>query len=254
MTPLRCILVALALSSLAPAQSSFEVISIKRHDLQNQAYMHPTCENKRFRATAEVIPELLMWAYDLRLDQYFALESVIPSWARTTAYDIEAVAKDPMTPSQCRQFARQMLVDRFDLKFHWKILKNAPRYELTVSPKGHKLIPVTPADTGCGVHISTDGREVPCNRYQWPLAIKRAMTMTELAKQLSIHTHDRPIQDLTGLTGEYKLTLSFTTRTDNLDYPPLERALQDQLGLILRPTKGDVDLLVIDRIDQPSAN
>lgn len=239
---------------MALAQSSFEVVSVKRHDPKKLAFIQPACENKRFRVSGLAIPSLFMWAYDLRFDQYLAVESSVPSWARGAMFDIDAIANGQMTPSQCRKFVQQIFVDRFHMKSHWKIVKNSPRYELTVSPKGHKMRPVTPADTGCGVHITSDWGERPCDRYQWPLALKRAISMPDLAKVLSLYTSDRPVTDLTGLTGEYKLNLRFTKQTDNLDSPPLERALLDQLGLVMRLSKGDIELLIIDRLDEPTAN
>lgn len=242
------------LISTALAQSSFEVVSVKPHDPRNQTYVFPTCETTRFRAIGVPILQLLTWAYELRIDQSFALEPSLPSWARFAPYDVEAKAKGPMTTAQCRSYVKQVFVERFNIRLHWKTVKDSPRYELRVLTKGHKLKPVTSTDIGCGVHISQNGQERPCDRYQWPLGTKRAITMPELAKVLSIFTGDRPVMDLTGLEGEYKLTLSFTTRPDNFDYPPLERALQDQLGLVMRLSKGDVDLLVVDRLDKPSAN
>ncbi len=36
--------------------------------------------------------------------------------------------------------------------------------------------------------------------------------------------------------------------------PPLPKALQEQLGLKLEPTKGPVDILIIDHIEEPTPN
>lgn len=255
----RVICVLPALSSIAPlivsAQSSFEVVSVKPHDPKNQHYSYPTCENKRFRSIGGPMMSVLEWAYGLGSAQDIALEPSLPPWARYDPFDIEAIASEPMTASRCRQFVQQVLISRFNMKSHWKTVRDAPRYELALGPKGHKLKPVSPTDSGCGVHMTTDVGEVPCNRFQWPLAIKRAMTMGELARALSTFTRDRPIVDMTGLKGEYKVTLSFSfMRTDHPDLLPLDQALPAQLGLLLRSGKGDIELLIVDRIDKPSAN
>jgi uncharacterized protein (TIGR03435 family) len=244
-----------ALSSIALAQPSFEAASVKRHDPKDQTgFIPPTCENNRFKFRAMPIMQVLAWAYDVRTDQYLALDASLPSWARLEAYDIEAVSNKQMTTSQCRQAVQALLVDRFRMKSHWKVITNSPGYELRVAPKGHNLKPVSPTDTGCGVHISWEGQERPCDRYQMPFAPKRGMTMTELAKVLSIYTRQYPVRDLTGLGGEYKIGLSFTTQSANLQYPLLEQALQDQLGLAMRLAKFDLDVLIVDSIDRPTDN
>ena len=80
------------------------------------------------------------------------------------------------------------------------------------------------------------------------------MSMTDLARILSRYTRQYPVRDLTGLNDEYKINLSFTTRPDSLQYPTLEGALQGQLGLVLRLTKGDADVLIVDSIERPTAN
>ena len=188
------------------------------------------------------------------MDQFYALEASLPPWARTEGYDVDAVANSQMTASQCKKAVQGLFLDRFKMKSHWKTVADSPSYELRVAAKGHKLKPVSPTDTGCGVHISWQGQERPCDRYQWPFAPKRGISMTEFARVISIYTSHSPVRDLTGLSGEYKIDLSFTTRSDNLQYPLLEQAVQAQLGLVMRPAKGDADFLIVDSIDRPAAN
>jgi uncharacterized protein (TIGR03435 family) len=149
---------------------------------------------------------------------------------------------------------QQLFSDRFQIRVHWKRVANSPGYELRVSPKGHKLKAVSWTDTGCGVHISYRSQERPCDRYQWPFRPKRAMSMKELATVLTIYMRDSPVRDLTGLMGEYKINLSFALRSDDPQYPSLDTALQEQLGLVLRRANGDVDILIVDSIARPTAN
>ncbi len=69
-----------------------------------------------------------------------------------------------------------------------------------------------------------------------------------------------PVIDQTGLKGAYNFTLSYSpeqpaapdapAETD----PPMFTAIQQQLGLKLVPSKGPVEVIVIDHIEQPSAN
>jgi uncharacterized protein (TIGR03435 family) len=71
----------------------------------------------------------------------------------------------------------------------------------------------------------------------------------------------RPAIDKTGLTGKYDFVLKYKGRwdrdrnADDLDpTPPMERALQEVLGLKVEAAKGSAKVLVIDHIDKPSEN
>ena len=75
---------------------------------------------------------------------------------------------------------------------------------------------------------------------------------------------DRPILDKTGLTGSFDLAvesgLDGSIKLNGVDVTPAEsaptflEALKEQLGLKLNSTKGPVDTIVIDHIEEPSAN
>jgi uncharacterized protein (TIGR03435 family) len=87
--------------------------------------------------------------------------------------------------------------------------------------------------------------------------------MPALARTLSGYV-DRIVLDRTSLSGSFDVSLEFdvnkkiaddASRGDALPAesgPSLFTALQEQLGLRLRPERGKVDVLVIDRIDQPA--
>jgi uncharacterized protein (TIGR03435 family) len=92
----------------------------------------------------------------------------------------------------------------------------------------------------------------------------RYATMSEFASVLQRSPLDRPVVDRTGLSGRYDFDLQFAPddrlwsgilpRPENSDEPDLFKAVQEQLGLQLEATKGQVDALVIDRIERPSEN
>ena len=58
----------------------------------------------------------------------------------------------------------------------------------------------------------------------------------------------RPVVDKTGLQGLFNFRLVWN---DDDDFMP---ALQDELGLRLESQKAPMDILVISRIEKPSAN
>lgn len=90
--------------------------------------------------------------------------------------------------------------------------------------------------------------------------IARRCSMDQLIRILSTQ-FGRPVIDKTGLTDKYDFVLKYKGRwdrdrnADDLDpMPPMDRALQEELGLKVETAKGPVRVLVIDHIDKPSEN
>jgi uncharacterized protein (TIGR03435 family) len=81
--------------------------------------------------------------------------------------------------------------------------------------------------------------------------------MEKLAQQLSV-TAGRPVVDKTGLNGTYKFTLDWfpADRIPSPDstIPSMFAALQEQLGLKLESATGAQEVLIIDRVEKPTAN
>jgi uncharacterized protein (TIGR03435 family) len=118
--------------------------------------------------------------------------------------------------------------------------------------------------------------------------VATGQTASGLADQLSNHL-DRPVVDMTGLTGKYNFHLRFDPstlgngrvgmmmlagpppggmgpgggpgpgagpdpRAEALETPPsIFAAVQEQLGLRLEPKRGPADLLVVDHIEKTPA-
>jgi uncharacterized protein (TIGR03435 family) len=73
----------------------------------------------------------------------------------------------------------------------------------------------------------------------------------------------RPVIDKTGLKGRYDFRLHFNpnplsadpdTAANNPAGPSLFSAVEEQLGLKLESSRGPVEVLVIDSVQQPSVN
>jgi uncharacterized protein (TIGR03435 family) len=80
----------------------------------------------------------------------------------------------------------------------------------------------------------------------------------------------RPIYDRTNLTGSFDIQLEYTPdqmpqlppgatlppgfTMPSPDGPSLSTALQEQLGLKLENTRGPVDVIVIDAVEQPTTD
>src|SRR5262249_16985305 len=131
-------------------------------------------------------------------------------------------------------------------------------YELTLTKDGAKLKESTP-----GSEEFLTNRMFNDNRVQLPA---RNVTMVQFASMLQRAVLDRPVLDKTGLSGNYDFDLEWTSdesqfggllamaKVDDPQKPDLFSAMQQQLGLRLQSSRGSVDVIVIDRVERPSAN
>ncbi len=89
----------------------------------------------------------------------------------------------------------------------------------------------------------------------------RAISMRAFANALS-RMVGRPVVNKTGLDGEFDLDLEYLPDFDVVAATPppgparpsLFTALQEQLGLKLEPGRGDVAVLMVDRLEHPTPN
>ena len=167
--------------------------------------------------------------------------------------DTQFAAMQKMTPTQQREqialMEQSLLADRFKLKVHFET-RELPIYTLVIAKGGPKL---TPAKEGEPTRLSavTNGQ-----------LTATAVTIDQFAHSplLGPATHGQPVIDQTGLKGTYDFTLNSgpeqpaTPDAPAETDPPMFTAIQQQLGLKLVPSKGPVEVIVIDHIEQPSAN
>ena len=64
----------------------------------------------------------------------------------------------------------------------------------------------------------------------------------------------RPVIDKTGLEGAYDCEMNWSQAGSDGTGEFFVSAVRDQLGLTLQPSKGPVEVLVIDSISRPSEN
>ncbi len=91
----------------------------------------------------------------------------------------------------------------------------------------------------------------------------RGMSMELIADFFSMrgprNNLDRLILDRTGLAGKYDFIVewsspAFSNASPLTMGPTMQNALKEQLGLKLEPAEGPVDILIIDHVEQPTAN
>lgn len=177
-------------------------------------------------------------------------------WFGTAAFDLEAKADRAYGLDDLHTMFKNMLADRFGLKFHTET-KQGPVYDLMVDKSGVKMkpdgdlgnlnIPITP--NGPAEFVGT---KVPLSYLCWFL-------------EQQMQSDQRPVIDKTGLTQVYDFTLAFMPElppgvsTEALppeiqNRPRIQDALVEQLGLRLESAKGPVESYVIDHVEKPSEN
>ncbi len=178
-----------------------------------------------------------------------------PGWLDTQRFDVEARADSPHSLDDLHTMYQNLLVDRFGLRFHHEV-REGNIYALTIDPSGLKLKPNTTPEND---KIPVKGPPAHITATRMPMVY-----MTWWLSQI-LQNDGRPVVDETGLKANYDFTLSYRpilppdAPADALppearDLPTIFDALRTQLGLRLTPTRGPVDHLVIDHIEEPTAN
>ncbi len=240
----------------ADANPSFDVATIKpsQPDARGKGFGIRGRSVNTFNTS---LTDLIVYAYDVHKKQVIGG----PDWLDKDRYDISGVPDVEGAPNnrQVRAMMQKLLADRFQLTFHHD-KQELSVYILAVAKGGPKNLTKSDAkDDGFSVPI----RPVP-GGFTMPIRNALMTDFTGFALQGAVL--DRPVLDHTEIAGRYDFTLTWaplgTEFGGNLqppaaaDNPPpgLFTAIQEQLGLVLTPTKAPADVLVIDKAEKPSAN
>jgi uncharacterized protein (TIGR03435 family) len=236
-----------ATKDAAPGTFTYDAVTIKPDDTGN-GYLRLSADS--FSMGGKPTWVLIRSAYGVLMgDQIVGL----PGWAKSEPIAVEAkmdqetaaaLAKLPPTErwKQSQLMLQAMLADRFGLKAH-RASRELPIFVLTVAKDGPK-IKKTAADGYGGNAVYAKGK-----------VTAHEISVEALAANLSFAV-GRLIVNKTGLEGGYDFTLDYAPEgADASDTrPSLLTALEEQLGLKLVPSKGPVDVIVIDHIERPTEN
>lgn len=265
-------------SDVAPP--SFEVASIKPDHSGAQQIMI-MFRPGTFTTKGTTVKLLITIAYGVKEFQV----SGGPGWINTDRFDVDAKMSDteveylnklPSDQQSTRMglMVQGLLADRFQLKVS-HATKDLPVYALVVAKNGPKLHEAKPGDTYPNGIRGLDGVAHPGMMRMGPgqltgQALEMGALTTVLSQQLG-----RTILDHTGLKGQYDISLQWTPDVgEGMMFggpagpkppgenpappestgPSIYTALQEQLGLKLDSTKGPVEIVVVDRVEQPSEN
>ena len=253
---------------------TFDVVSIHRNNPNNHMG-HTFMLQDRFSAIGISLQSLIGFAYRTKTEDQI---SGVPGPMGSVRFDVEAKMDEETAaalkklPNEERQtqhrlMMQAMLADRFKLKVHHEN-KEIAVYELVIGKGGFKLKEADPKNTYpngmkgpdgqplAGMMMISDGR-----------LTGQAILMQRVADYVSGQVH-RIVEDKTGLTGKYDVTLQWTPEDNSAtpsdgrqdaapaieSRPSIFTALQEQLGLKLESAREPVDTIVVDHVEMPSEN
>jgi len=231
--------------SMAPdAHPSFEVATIKPSD-PNAKGTSFRIKGRHLLMSNQPVANLIALAYGLQGTQIVG----DPAWLGTDRYDIDGVADVEGEPNlkQMQEMYRKLLAERFGLAAHMD-KKEMAVYALRVGKAGTKAMAKSKGDPNGEPDQEGGARGATFTNC----------SMGEFSLMLGFML-DRPVVDETGIAGRWDFALRWTpldaAETTDPNAPPgMFTAIQEQLGLKLEPVKAPTDVLVVDKVERPSAN
>ena len=265
------LIVVSCMPRLVAQGKTFEVVSIRQNVSQERrGPMNLTPGPDGFRVEQLTLMNLLLTAYPTKAGGLFVnnIEN-LPDWAKSERYDIDAriadadrsAWQDPKNqPAMLQEMLQGMLTERFKLVVH-REMKEKSVYDLVVAkggPKFQETKPDEPRPNGVtlpGGSMMGQGADGATHMYNFSMSLLAAL-LTEKS--------DRPVLDKTGLAGRYSIDIHEPARmaapsagatgpTEDEQRPAVADSLKS-VGLELKPAKEQVEKLVIDAIEKPSAN
>jgi uncharacterized protein (TIGR03435 family) len=272
------VVAAVAVFGQPASRPRFEVASIKPAGDQGFMMVRPLPNGLRGVSSLKL---LMQSAYTA---QAFQIAGG-PAWIDSERFTIDAKAAGNPSRDQISLMLQSLLEERFQLKIH-RETRELPVFDLVLARGGPKL--PSPKEGGCDDSTDplpevTGGRMPPpgsgpapptrCGGLDVILQAGGArmsggkIPMPELVRMLSVVV-GRTVVDRTGFTGLFDVRLDFLPddSTPNMPPPPpgaassdamspsIFSALPEQLGLRLASAEGPVDVIVIDRVERPTAN
>lgn len=144
----------------------------------------------------------------------------------------------------------KLLAERFHLQFQ-RGQREMPRFTLTVA-KGGAKIAATKSAPEDGLPDQTG--DIDAGHVFWRFTNNSMADFAEFLQGVL----SRPVVDQTGLKGKFDFKLQWTTdpeaAADPAAAPGFLTAIQEQAGLKVEPSRGEVEVLAITHAEQPSPN
>jgi uncharacterized protein (TIGR03435 family) len=235
----------------------FEVTSVKRNLSGRGGWSLNPLPGGRFSAQNVPLRDVILFTYNLR---GFQLAND-PAWLQSLRFDIDARPAADVPVQAMKEFLKALLAERFGFAAHLET-RQLPIYALVHLRADRSPGPALKArdctapqeaartvGSGCGGVIRDTGK-----------ITGSGVPMVMLANSLSAVLNNI-VTDKTGLSGLFDFELRWSDAVDAAnqttslsDAPALTTAVQEQLGLRLQPDRGPVEVLVVDRVSEPTEN
>jgi uncharacterized protein (TIGR03435 family) len=264
---------------VTPAQekdATFEVASVKANKSGDTNGNLRGLPGGRVQATNMPVRPILTFAYQLASYQLVGG----PAWLTTDRYDLiakmeEAADATPAVPganapSPMQLALRNLLEERFKLRVH-RETREMDIYALVMAKPGGGPGPnLKPTTQDCAAVGAAARRGEPppapppgqvlCGIQGGPGRLRFGGLPAVSLAQAFAGPAGRMVVDRTGLTGSWDFELTYAPEARggaeapavDPNAPSFFTAIQEQLGLKLEPTKGPVDVVVIDSIEKPT--
>ncbi len=237
--------------SLPPEPTlGYDAVSIHKSAPGNGNHMLGPGPQGGWRAINMPVVSLIATAYHVQNYQIVGA----PGWASDQGFDVIFTpdkAESALTGSSSLKSIegfmnrnamrlQSVLRDRFGLVLRSE-KRELPIYRLVEAKGGAKLSPHVAAGADTPPSLSSNGRQIT----------GKNVPVWMLAQQLS-QVLDRPVQDETGLNGQFDFKVS--PESDGPMSESLFTALPEQLGLKLEAAKGPVQVYVVEKLTRPTEN
>jgi uncharacterized protein (TIGR03435 family) len=280
--------VAAGAAAAAPAKAyAFEVVSIRQNISGPQMFrgqtgmpqFGPTADGYRMTNMPLILPLITAYVPQVGGTAMYGQDQVkgLPDWFMSERYDIDARIADEdraewqkpeAQKAMLQAMLQTMLAERCKIVVH-RESKEVGVSSLVVAKGGPKFKETDPTvEHPDGFKLPSGGTMVMnfSNSANRTMSFYGASMASFASIMSSFGNGGRPIQDKTGLTGKYDITLKSGAMMGSSENEPqsataasdpgasITSLLQEQLGLKLVSEKGQVETLVIDHMERPSAN
>ena len=228
---------------------SFEVASVKKSATEGFPDFRPRRSGDRITMHNVQVPTIVIYAYHLAsgaVASSYQLAGNLQPPDGSVVFDIDAIAPGAPSDDDVRLMFQHLLEDRFRLRYH-RENRELPLYDLVIAKNGPKLKASDPSGKRALRPRADDEPGVS--------HLRGSGSIEFLVEALSARL-DAPLRNLSGLTGgAYDFDVSYA-RDPRLTTAAagLATAVEEELGLKLKRSKGPVEVLVVDHVEKPSEN